>query len=203
MMITLKKYKEKFLELLQPKKGNVNLSFGCHNITIDEKNYLMCRAIVPDLDEMLAVQSEVYDGDHPWSYEDFEKQVQDKMTTLYIVMRYEDQMVAYAGCRFDYAPGEAHVTNIAVIPEFQQHGLGLKMLETLKDEAQKYGCKKMSLDVKKSDHNAQALYKKAGFHENKLKKAYYKNEDGLELSCRLGNKNIKKKVEKGWKKLGI
>ncbi len=67
----------------------------------------------------------------------FEKHIQNKLTSLYIVVRYEDRMVAFAGCDFTYGPSEAHVTNIAVLPEYQHQGLGLMMLKTLQTEAKK------------------------------------------------------------------
>ena len=199
----LKKYKDKLLALLKPVQARPNLDFGCHNVVVEDKNYLMCRAIVPDIAEMLEIESAVYAGDQPWSYEDFEKHIQNKLTSLYIVVRYEYRMVAFAGCDFTYGPSEAHVTNIAVLPEYQHQGLGLMMLKTLQTEAKKYGCRHLSLDVRRSNLEAQALYRRAGFKEVAVKNAYYKDEDGLEYSYNLVNRNLKKRVEKGWKKIRI
>ena len=93
----LKKYKDKLLVLLKPVQATPNLDFGCHNVVVEDKNYLMCRAIVPDIAEMLEIESSVYAGHQPWSYGDFEKHIQNKLTSLYIVVRYEDRMVAFAG----------------------------------------------------------------------------------------------------------
>ena len=67
----------------------------------------------------------------------------------------------------------------------------------------KYGCRHLSLDVRRSNLEAQALYRRAGFKEVAVKNAYYKDEDGLEYSYNLVNRNLKKRVEKGWKKIRI
>lgn len=203
MVPMLKKFKEKIENFLKKQAATPNLDFGCRNVKVKEKNYLICRAVVPDIPEILAIERSVYQGDQPWDFTNFESQIKDKLTSLYIVVRYEDMMVAFAGCNFVYGKNEAHITNIAVLPEYQNRGLGMMMLETLLAEAKAYGCSKISLAVKVSNKKAQALYQSAGFKKRAVKEKYYHTEDGLEFEYDLLKKNLKKRVEKGWKKIEI
>lgn len=66
------------------------------------------------------------------------------------------------------------VLDIAVIPEFQNKGIGSKLLQFI-------GNKNLILEVRKSNLNAIELYKKAGFKIISTRKNYYSNpiEDAL------------------------
>ncbi|HLX56782.1 MAG TPA: ribosomal protein S18-alanine N-acetyltransferase [Ktedonobacteraceae bacterium] len=76
---------------------------------------------------------------------------------------------------------EAHITTIAMHPNYRRLGLGEFMLASLIDIAYSIGAKWVTLEVRITNHNAQNLYRKYGFHEAGIRHRYYSdnNEDAL------------------------
>jgi ribosomal-protein-alanine N-acetyltransferase len=76
---------------------------------------------------------------------------------------------------------EAHVTTIAMHPNFRRRGLGEYMLASLVDIAYEIGAKWVTLEVRVTNYNAQNLYRKYGFREAGLRHRYYSDnqEDAL------------------------
>jgi ribosomal-protein-alanine N-acetyltransferase len=76
---------------------------------------------------------------------------------------------------------EAHVTTIAMHPNYRRLGLGELMLASLIDIAYTIGAKWVTLEVRVSNYNAQNLYRKYGFREAGLRHRYYSDnqEDAL------------------------
>ncbi len=76
---------------------------------------------------------------------------------------------------------EAHVTSVAVRPEFRGRGLGQLLMLTLFDIAQQRDARWVTLEVRHSNTGAQNLYKKLGFHEAGVRPRYYtdNNEDAV------------------------
>jgi len=76
---------------------------------------------------------------------------------------------------------EAHVTTIAMHPNFRRRGLGEYMLASLIDIAYEIGARWVTLEVRVTNYNAQNLYRKYGFREAGLRHRYYSDnqEDAL------------------------
>jgi ribosomal-protein-alanine N-acetyltransferase len=76
---------------------------------------------------------------------------------------------------------EAHITTIAMHPDFRRLGLGEFMLVSLIDIAYDIGAKWVTLEVRVSNYAAQNLYRKYGFREAGLRHRYYSDnqEDAL------------------------
>ena len=76
---------------------------------------------------------------------------------------------------------EAHITTIAMHPNFRRRGLGEFMLVRLIDIAFDINARWVTLEVRVSNHNAQNLYRKYGFREAGLRHRYYSDnqEDAL------------------------
>ncbi len=76
---------------------------------------------------------------------------------------------------------EAHVTTIAMHPNFRRRGLGEYMLASLIEIAYDIGAKWVTLEVRVTNYNAQNLYRKYGFREAGLRHRYYSDnqEDAL------------------------
>ena len=82
---------------------------------------------------------------------------------------------------------EAHVTNVAVHPDFRRRGYGEKILRALMDLARDTCMGLITLEVRRSNEAAQALYHKAGFLDVGYRKRYYEDnkEDALIMYCQL------------------
>ncbi|MBW4547289.1 MAG: ribosomal protein S18-alanine N-acetyltransferase [Symplocastrum torsivum CPER-KK1] len=78
---------------------------------------------------------------------------------------------------------EAHITILAVHPNYQRQGLGQLMLYALLRDAKKRQLEWATLEVKPSNQAALSLYHKFGFTEAGRRRRYYKDtgEDALIL----------------------
>lgn len=76
---------------------------------------------------------------------------------------------------------EAHITTIAVHPDYRGKGLGELELASLIDIAYQIGAKWVTLEVRVSNYVAQSLYRKYGFREAGMRRRYYSDnqEDAL------------------------
>lgn len=76
---------------------------------------------------------------------------------------------------------EAHITTIAMHPDYQGRGLGELLLASLVDIAYDINARWVTLEVRVSNYRAQNLYRKYGFHNAGMRHRYYSdnNEDAL------------------------
>ena len=129
------------------------------------------------LRRVLAIEARVYP--RPWSASLFLAELAQRSNRSYIVARYYGEVVGYAGMML--MGREAHVTNIAVDPDFHGRKIGTRLLLALVTEAIARGCETVSLEVRVSNHVAQSMYEKFGFAGVGVRRGYYieTNEDAL------------------------
>ncbi|MDA8218044.1 MAG: ribosomal protein S18-alanine N-acetyltransferase [Dehalococcoidales bacterium] len=91
----------------------------------------------------------------------------------------EVTIVGYAGLWL--MVDEAHITTIAVRPEYRGQGLGELLMVGLIDTAMELDARWVTLEVRASNTVAQNLYKKYTFHGEGVRKGYYSDnhEDAL------------------------
>ena len=116
----------------------------------------------------------------PWSEESILHDVRENAVARWLVM--DDgagRVLAYAGMWF--VLDEAHVCNIAVHPDFRRLGYGRRIVHALCDMAQANSMTLMTLEVRRSNLPAQALYHACGFLDVGYRKRYYEDnkEDAL------------------------
>ncbi len=107
----------------------------------------------------------------PWSRESFEKEIENNKFARYVITKKDNIIIGYAGMWVIL--DEAHITNIAVHPEYRGIGSGNLLLEGLIDICKIECVTSMTLEVRKSNLLAQNLYKKYGFIEEGVRKQYY------------------------------
>ena len=88
-------------------------------------------------------------------------------------------IVGYAGLWL--MTDEAHITTIAVDPDFQGNGIGELLVVALIDRARQIGARWLTLEVRVSNEVAQRLYEKYTFKEMGVRRRYYSDngEDAL------------------------
>lgn len=120
-------------------------------------------------------------GKSPWSYAIFWSELTKKSDGLYLKMLQDKTFIGFIGIRIDGT--EAHITNLAILPNFQNKGFGSLLLEQGLLFAKAKKCLTLSLEVKKSNIPAIALYEKFGFFVTGVKEKYYKEnqEDALDM----------------------
>lgn len=116
----------------------------------------------------------------PWSRESILHDIRENVVARWLVL--DDgsgNVLAYAGMWF--VLDEAHVCNVAVHPDVQGRGYGHRIFEALIDLAQENSMSMMTLEVRRSNVRAQALYHACGFLDVGYRKRYYEDnrEDAL------------------------
>ncbi|MBQ8268357.1 MAG: ribosomal protein S18-alanine N-acetyltransferase [Clostridia bacterium] len=80
---------------------------------------------------------------------------------------------------------EGELLRIGVHPRRRREGLGGRLMARFLTEAKDRGCTDIFLEVRADNGGAIALYRRAGFLENGLRRGYYKNPAADALLMRL------------------
>jgi len=139
--------------------------------------YTIRKMVSRDIDQVLEVENLSFPN--PWSRGTFEVELQENLFAHYFVVVQDETIVGYAGMWMIL--DEAHVTNIAIHPDFRGLRFGKKLVCELIVQAFKLGGKQITLEVRVSNLIAQKLYKDLGFYEAGIRKGYYSdnNEDAI------------------------
>lgn len=99
-------------------------------------------------------------GDAGWSRAQFAKELSLEMSRFF-VLTMEDRVSGYGG--YWKVNDEAQITNLVIEPAHRRKGLGRKLLSHLMESARQERCLRSTLEVRRNNHGALALYRQAGF----------------------------------------
>ncbi|MDV7756686.1 ribosomal protein S18-alanine N-acetyltransferase [Liquorilactobacillus mali] len=173
---------------------DTSLTFDNKRVVIHDNEYLLCRAVVPDIAEMLQLQKLVYADDNSWDESVFESELRNEKSKLYLIMRQNDRLIAFIGASFKQKNRDVHISNVAVHPDFQNRGLGEFLIRTVIDCAKYNDYLSLSLETRLSNVRAQKLYSAIGFKNMGLKKSYYQSNHEDAVDMRLSIKSKKETV---------
>jgi [ribosomal protein S18]-alanine N-acetyltransferase len=130
-----------------------------------------------DLDQIMVVEHESFTL--PWSREAFYNELTKNQFAVYVVIELEGRVVGYCGAWI--VMDEAHITNVALLPEVRGKKLGEALMREMIEVAKERGVRTMTLEVRVSNAIAQSLYRKLGFQDGAIRKGYYTDnyEDAL------------------------
>ena len=128
-----------------------------------------------DLDQVMEIEPVAF-GSHHWSRQSFLNELL-KPSGFYFAAREAgtDKVLGYSG--FWNIDGEAHVTTLAVHPDFRRLYIGEKLLIHDVIQARKVGANFLTLEVRVSNDSAQRLYGKYSFRSLGVRKNYYQDND--------------------------
>ncbi|HSL20692.1 MAG TPA: ribosomal protein S18-alanine N-acetyltransferase [Vicinamibacterales bacterium] len=139
--------------------------------------------VVPerDLDDIAEIARASFSN--PWTRDMFARELEQQLLSRSYVLRAADDRVA-AFCTCWLVVDELHINTMAVRPEFRRQGLGRRLLEHVLADAARQGATRATLEVRRSNAAAIALYEAFGFAVEASRKDYYPNppEDALILS---------------------
>ena len=121
-----------------------------------------------------------------WSEEAFTTEVTHNQLARYLVVIEDNKVIGYGGMWFIL--GEAHITNIAIHPEYRGRGRGRQLIEALIKMAAQENIFDITLEVRISNTSAINLYKSLGFEAVGIRKEFYydNKEDALIMWSRGG-----------------
>ncbi len=135
-----------------------------------------------DIEAVALIESELFsDG---WSQGSLLSSLQQDNVKI-LVAKCEDRIIGYH--IFYTSLDEGEVARIAVALEYRRMGVAEELLEKMWDYSGSIGITRVLLEVRESNENAIALYKKQGFQKLGLRKNYYTKplEHGVIMEKRL------------------
>ncbi len=106
----------------------------------------------------------------PWSERSFRNEVTNPQA-IFLVAFYENTIVGFGGLWL--CVDEAHITTLAVAPDFRRRGIGRILMDQLLGRAADKGMTCSTLEVRAHNSAAIELYKSLGYEETARRKGYY------------------------------
>lgn len=131
--------------------------------------------------DIIDIERKGYQGLTPWGYSALETDILRSKKSLYFVVYHKMEPIAFLGSRLESS--NIHITNIAVVPDWQSQGIGRLLIGNLVEVAKVEQVASLSLEVRVSNEKAKILYDKMGFESIRVKKNYYHGdgEDALDM----------------------
>lgn len=133
-----------------------------------QRNRIIRLAVPADAEAVAELERECFSS--PWS----EREILSTMSqdnAVFIVCTDRNSVCGYLGAYF--AADEGYITNIAVTEDFRRCGIASALIERLKDEGKKLGLDFWTLEVRKSNLGARALYENVGFETVGIRPRFY------------------------------
>lgn len=133
-----------------------------------------------DLDAVAAIEAEAFGS--PWRRSSYARAITTS-PRQFVVAELDGELVGYAG--FWVEQRKAHIAKVAVRPEYRRRGIAQALLEHLLDVVRRLGIGYAYLEVRESNQGAQELYRRFGFHLERVQPNAYPNdgEDALIFAC--------------------
>lgn len=146
------------------------------------EDWRLRRMTVADIDDVMAIERASFAS--PWSRQFFLDELRADCANS-VLCQVHGKPVGYVV--YWELPDEVDVHNVAVHPQHRRRGVGRAMLGYVMDEGTRKGLRRMTLEVRKSNDAAQALYRSLGFEVCGLRKGYYSDnaEDAWVMERRL------------------
>lgn len=91
------------------------------------------------------------------------------------VVREGNRLVAF--CNYWLVTTELHILTIATHPDYRGKGIATELLAHVLEKAQQTGCSLATLEVRRSNVPAIALYERAGFKTVHVRARYYSDDE--------------------------
>jgi N6-L-threonylcarbamoyladenine synthase len=129
-----------------------------------------------DLEDVLRIEKLLFPS--PWNKWMFVAEIESERS-FSLVVRLGEEIIGYA--ILHYFDEEGHLMNLAVLPDYQNLGVGSVLVIKLIKLALRNGVRRLTLEVRRSNMIARKLYQKFGFQEIGVRKKYYAEtgEDAL------------------------
>lgn len=159
----------------QERPSRSNLDSGSPFLEVAQMQARHIRHIIP-------IEQSIYP--RPWTARIFEEEIalMKRNNRQYLVAHVGGELVGYAGLLF--SGEDAHVTNIAVSPDWQGMGVATELMLELAWFAREHNFKALTLEVRHTNTVAQKLYQRFGFVPAGVRKKYYENtDDAIVMWC--------------------
>jgi ribosomal-protein-alanine N-acetyltransferase len=135
-----------------------------------------------DIDAILGIEEASFTN--PWTKAMYLAELENKGISYCYLAKEGGPGGAIVGfCSFWRVLDELHINNLAVAPAKRRVGVGSALLSHALETGATLGAERATLEVRRSNQDARALYERFGFSVAGVRRAYYTNpvEDALVL----------------------
>ena len=147
-------------------------------------DYIIRGMLNKDIDQVMNIERICFSL--PWSKASLEKELTNELA-YYQVVEVSGKIAAYMGMW--RIIDECHITNVAVLPEYRNKGLGGMLIKKMIEICRSSEISHMTLEVRVSNEPAINLYNKFGFYALGKRPNYYVKplEDALIMWKEIGD----------------
>lgn len=131
-------------------------------------DYVITDAAERQLDEIEAIERECFST--PWTRDQLATQLSGERH-VFLAAEVEGQVAGYVGMM--HVLDEGYISNVAVGGAFRRRGIGDALIEALLARCESLGLVFVTLEVRRSNAPARALYEKHGFVAVGERRNYY------------------------------
>ena len=145
----------------------------------------MIRAMeIADVEDVLCIDQECKASN--WNKQHFYYEIEENVFSQLYVLEEENEIVGFIGFWITFE--QCQLTNIAIAKKWQGKGYSKVLMKHMIQKAQEAHCEHISLEVRKSNHRAQQLYRSFAFIEVNKRERYYTDnyEDAIIMVKGLG-----------------
>ncbi len=130
-----------------------------------------------DIDAIAAMEQACFST--PWSRESIAHDLTENEISVYFLVEIDGTPVGYGGMWI--IADEGHILNVAVLPGYRNRNIATFLLCVMLAAGERSGLRRFTLEVRRSNEAAKALYRKLNFKEEGLRKGYYQDtgEDAI------------------------
>jgi ribosomal-protein-alanine N-acetyltransferase len=131
------------------------------------------------LDALAALQAETFL--RPWSVDAIRQELRDSPVARVYLLETPRRLLGFCACWV--VAGELHINSLAIAPDVRRQGHARRLLQAVCAEAAAAGATAATLEVRRSNQPAVALYTALGFTIEAVRRDYYEQptEDALIL----------------------
>ncbi len=139
------------------------------------------RARAEDVDRVMEIEKDGFK--HPWSRELIERELGHAWSQVLLACEVgtagEERVVGYVV--FWLVHDEVHVLNVATALEARRRGIGRALMGAAEGAGRTRGARLSTLEVRRSNEGAIALYRTIGYRQVGIRPRYYaeENEDAI------------------------
>lgn len=141
-----------------------------------------------DFAQVLAIEEACFE--FPWTEQEFLECLQQRRNCLGLVAEHEGRVVGFI--IYETPKNRFLITNIAIDPEFQRHGVARQLIQKLVSKMIYQQRHKIAVEIRETNLPALLCFRSLGFTAATILKNFYENqnEDTYVLQYRLGKELI-------------
>lgn len=138
------------------------------NIRDDKMDFIIKRAGLADIPAIRQLEKECFSA--PWTYEQIEFEICNE-NSFFVAAFSGDELCGYGS--FKYAADTAYINNIAVDKRYRRQGIASAVCAALEEKAKKLSLEFITLEVRRSNYGAIALYESRGYKNMGIRPNFY------------------------------